>query len=653
MHPKDDKGQNMNSKAAADIEEPVTAETSEAASVSNVFASTEESLAALKEDEIEIVEDSRVSKSGLRPQHNATSIPVPPTNPDRPAAMTARPANRPAGLRTGPPPAPPAASDPGLADARIGETLVGRYRLDRLVGKGGMGKVYRATQFPLNRPVAVKILNPDFQRKDPQFVRRFFLEAASAAQLTHPNTITVFDYGESEAGELFISMEFLEGRPLSRLIHLEGPFEGERVMHVAMQICRALREAHTKGIIHRDLKPGNILLLAEGDDADFVKVLDFGLVKLFNPPKLGGEEVDDDPITPQPIHSMDGELTKAGMFLGSPKYMSPEQIQGIPLDPRTDIYSLGVLMFQMAAGKPPFTGSTSVEVIYKHVNHPIPRIREVAPGVDIAPELEAVIAKCLSKKREERFASMGELLVRLKDVRRMLTGISSATETGISLDKLRSGQNSQVSVSSLVVESEPSATGASIRPQTHPAPGAIRAMPIQESPFADPSLHEDPTPSVMSEAARFQPGFQGTGGRFASMAPMIAGTALIVVLGVLAYVVSSSTPSTPSTIDPPVTPTVEPPQTAVPSVRRGTIRFISEPAGAEVFVDSVSLGKAPLKHTFPISVPEGESGLRQVVFKLKNHQPLVQELRFTEDGQAVRATLEPKQSEEDYKENPY
>src|SRR5688572_30373798 len=146
-------------------------------------------------------------------------------------------------------------------DPRLGETLVGRYRLDKLVGKGGMGRVYRATQFPLNRPVAVKILNPEFQKKDPQFVRRFFLEAASAARLTHPNTITVFDYGEAESGELFIAMEYLKGRPLSKVIGTEGPFNAERTLHIAMQICRALREAHSKGIIHRDLKPGNILLL--------------------------------------------------------------------------------------------------------------------------------------------------------------------------------------------------------------------------------------------------------------------------------------------------------------------------------------------------------------------------------------------------------
>lgn len=176
----------------------------------------------------------------------------------------------------------PSSEPPPMRDPRLGRTLVGRYRIERLIGKGGMGRVYLATQLPLNRPVAVKILSPEFQKKDPQFPKRFFLEAATAAQLNHPNTITVFDYGETEHGELFIAMEYLKGRPLSRVVAADGPLSAERSIHISMQIIRALREAHQKGIIHRDLKPGNIMLLEEGDDLDYAKVLDFGLVKLFN-----------------------------------------------------------------------------------------------------------------------------------------------------------------------------------------------------------------------------------------------------------------------------------------------------------------------------------------------------------------------------------
>lgn len=537
--------------------------------------------------------------------------------------------------------------DPSM-DPRIGQTLVGRYRLDKLVGKGGMGRVYRATQFPLNRPVAVKILNPEFQKKDPQFVRRFFLEAASAARLTHPNTITVFDYGESESGELFIAMEYLRGRPLSKAITADGPFGHERTLHIAMQICRALREAHSKGIIHRDLKPGNILLLEEGDDADFVKVLDFGLVKLFTPPTEEGREVSGvaEPLTPGPVHQ-DGELTKAGMFLGSPKYMSPEQIQAIPLDPRTDIYSLGVLMYQMVSGKPPFTGATSVEVIYKHVNHPVPGVSATSPGVVVAPELEQVIGKCLAKKREDRFESMAELLVRLKDVRRMLTGISTASETGLGMDL----RHIDSSVSASLGADDPSqSVSVSIRPQTHAvrATGTpVRATSVpSEAAFVDQALHEDanPTNSLMHQARLLR------GQGLARYAPMVAGAAFVLVLGVLAYVLSRPSPSpAPSQPAPPATPSDPVPQKA-------RVRFTSVPAGAEVFQDGVSLGHTPLSVSLPRTAPGTPP--KQFIFKLPGHREEIHEATLDSASVDISVRMRPTSSDtdgrpEDYKENPY
>jgi serine/threonine-protein kinase len=525
-----------------------------------------------------------------------------------------------------------------MHDPRLGETLVGRYRLDKLVGKGGMGRVYRATQFPLNRPVAVKILNPEFQQKDPQFVRRFFLEAASAARLTHPNTITVFDYGEAESGELFIAMEYLKGRPLSKVITSDGPFPAERTLHIAMQICRALREAHSKGIIHRDLKPGNILLLEEGDDADFVKVLDFGLVKLFTPLDLGRSQSSVEPLTPGPVQ--EGDLTKAGMFLGSPKYMSPEQIQAIPLDPRTDIYSLGVLMYQMAAGKPPFAGDTSVEVIYKHVNHPVPSISETSPGVIVPHELEAAIMKCLAKKREDRFDSMAELLVRLKDVRRLLTGVSSASESGMGL-RLR---GPDVSVSGPGQIEDLSLSGsASLRPQTHPR---VRASSVpMEAAFVDPSVHEDgnPTNSFMQQARLVQ----SPTARLSRLAPALAGTALVLVLGVLAYVMSRPAPST--------TPSAPPPIQEEPHDLKARVRFNSTPPGAEVFQDGVSLGHTPLTVNLPRAQP-GEPP-EQFILKLAGHQDEIHEAALDSATIDISVRMRPRPKDEpgseDYKENPY
>jgi serine/threonine-protein kinase len=306
-------------------------------------------------------------------------------------------------------------------DPRCGRVISGRYRIERPIARGGMGRVYLATQLQLGRPVAVKILNPEFQKSDPQFARRFCLEASISARLAHPNVVTVHDYGESEDGELFMAMELLKGRTLSSLIQSEAPLPPARIIHVALQIARALRDAHDKGVIHRDLKPGNVMLIEAGDDLDFVKVLDFGLVKLFVPE---GQAVG--------LEGDGVELTRAGTLLGSPRYMSPEQIRGLSLDPRTDLYSLGVILFTMAAGKPPFTGTSSVDLIYKHVHHPVPALHEVAPGVDCPPELERIITRCLQKRRDDRYASMAEVIGALKEARYSITGASERPppETG-------------------------------------------------------------------------------------------------------------------------------------------------------------------------------------------------------------------------------
>jgi serine/threonine protein kinase len=307
-------------------------------------------------------------------------------------------------------------------DEHVGRVFCGKYRVEQLVARGGMGRVYRGVQYPLERPVAIKILSRELNRNDPQFARRFTLEAATAAKLTHPNTITIFDYGETETGELFIAMEYLQGRSLSKVIEEEGPMSVERALGIALQVCRAVREAHQMGVIHRDLKPGNIFLVEEGDEGDYAKVLDFGLVKLFRPtPELGAGPVEE----PAGLGDWDGEITRTGTLLGSPKYMSPEQIQGHPLDVRTDIYSLGVILFQMIAGKPPFQGLTGVDVIYKHVHLPVPPISGVAPSVDCHPFVEAMILKCLSKEREDRFASMDALIVHLKESLRALSASPS------------------------------------------------------------------------------------------------------------------------------------------------------------------------------------------------------------------------------------
>src|SRR5947209_12859669 len=272
------------------------------------------------------------------------------------------------------------------ADPLLGRVLNDRYRILEVIGHGGMGRVYKALQAPLDRLVALKILGAGHDR-DPNFYKRFFLEASVTAKLTHPNTITLYDYGRTDDGIFFIAMEFLNGRTLSQAMQADGPLAQERLIHIAQQICSSLREAHALGIIHRDLKPANVMLLRQHDDHDFVKVLDFGLVKFF--------------ATDNP----ESDITNAGTFMGSPHYIAPEQARNQSPDQRCDIYSLGVLLYHMITGKVPFTAAAPVDIILKHLHDAPVAPRELRPDLQIAPDLEAIILKCIAKSRDDRFQS--------------------------------------------------------------------------------------------------------------------------------------------------------------------------------------------------------------------------------------------------------
>src|SRR5580704_1015298 len=254
--------------------------------------------------------------------------------------------------------APAAASNGGGApDPLIGRVINERFRITSVLARGGMGKVYLAEQAPLGRTCALKVLNPDYARgQDPEFHKRFFLEASIASKLAHPNTVTIFDFGKTDDGIYYMAMEYLEGQTLHRAIREAGHFSEERTAHVARQICRALREAHSLGVIHRDLKPANIFLVEHGDETDFVKVLDFGLVKNVSETKTE-------------------DLTQTGLFMGSPKYMAPEQIRGDRVDARTDIYALGIILYEMVTGKVPFDRPNSVNILMAHVNEEPPPLR--------------------------------------------------------------------------------------------------------------------------------------------------------------------------------------------------------------------------------------------------------------------------------------
>jgi hypothetical protein len=290
-------------------------------------------------------------------------------------------------------------SDFGLAEtmpvqstsAMSGLIIQDRYRLEMPLARGGMSVLYKATQLLLGRTIAVKIMTaPTAVANDAELEQRFLVEARAAAQLRHPNSIVVHDYGRTDDGHYFIAMEYLEGRDLARAIAEDGPFSPVRAQHIARQVCESLIEAHSLGIVHRDIKPLNVFLCQVGDEPDHVKVLDFGLAKL--------------------IGDASAVQTRAGLIMGTPAYMSPEQVLGeLDIDARSDIYSFGALLFHLLAGDAPFGTKGDYAVMEAHLNQPVPPLRSINRTCRVSAQLEAVIRRCMAKDPAARYASMREV----------------------------------------------------------------------------------------------------------------------------------------------------------------------------------------------------------------------------------------------------
>ena len=272
-----------------------------------------------------------------------------------------------------------------------------RYEIHRLIARGGMAQVYLARDRTLDRPVAVKELVPEFAT-DPAFVERFRREATSAAQLTHPNIVSVYDWGTQD-GTYFIVMEYVDGPSLSQLIRRDGALHPRRAAEIAAEVASALGFAHSRDVVHRDVKPGNVLLTSSGQ----AKVADFGIARAMS--------------------SADGELTQTGSVMGTATYFSPEQAQGLPVDARADLYSLGVVLYEMVTGRAPFTGDTPLAIAYKHVQDQPPRPSTVSPGVPVG--LEAIILKLLAKQPADRYVDAESLR---SDLQRFLDGQTTVAE---------------------------------------------------------------------------------------------------------------------------------------------------------------------------------------------------------------------------------
>jgi serine/threonine-protein kinase len=297
----------------------------------------------------------------------------------------------------------PASRSADRANAVLGRTIAGKFLIESYLGGGAMGAVYKARQLALDKDVAVKLMHGE-HAGDATFVARFQREAKAASKLDHPNSMRVIDFGVEPDGLLYIAMEYLDGRDLFALIRKEWPLSGARVADIVSQALAAVAVAHDTGIVHRDLKPENIMILRGTDDEgrprDIVKVCDFGIAKFT-------DQRDAHPTG-------GGKLTTQGIVVGTPEYMSPEQGKGESLDARSDLYAMGVILYQLMTGRVPFDAETALGIVLKHVTEDPPPPRTLNPLAD--ERLQAICLKAMKKKREERYQSAREMRAELRAV---------------------------------------------------------------------------------------------------------------------------------------------------------------------------------------------------------------------------------------------
>jgi serine/threonine-protein kinase len=444
------------------------------------------------------------------------------------------------------------------ADPLVGRTLGGRYLLIRAIGKGGMGAVYAAEHVGLGKRVAVKLLLDQFS-EDREVLARFHQEARTASRIGHENIIDILDIGDHE-GRSYIAMEFLEGTDLRRAyLGGKGPMPLARALPILGQIALGLHAAHQKGVIHRDMKPENVFLTERGARADFVKIMDFGISKI------------------KAAHDSQVRLTQTGAVIGTPMYMAPEQGMGrTDIDHRADVYSVGVMMFELLCGRPPFEATTYLGLMTQHLQTPPPPPRSVRP--ELPPALEAIILRALEKEPARRWQSMQELGEALAGVG--AGGVGAGTHTVLS----GSG-----ALSAPVPVAVPAAPSGALAAPVVAAPSAAVAMP--------------PAAAVSTQAKTTVR--RGGGGRAALWLGAVAAVAAAVAVGVVlvqrrgAEVAAGTTepaaprdpgpgPGSGSATGPEPAPAVQPLEQA------GSLEVDSTPRGATVFVDGEEHGHTPL-----------------------------------------------------------
>ena len=522
------------------------------------------------------------------------------------------PSSRPERAASVPPPVPRNPDDPEL---RIDQVL-GTYRLMELLGKGGMGYVYRAEHTKLGREVALKLLRADYARRR-DAVSRFFQEAKTVNRVRHRNIVDVTDFVELDDGTTFIIMEFLRGSSLGKWSR--SGVDLPRALAVLVQICDGLGAAHAVGVIHRDLKPDNVIVVPTSDGAELVKLLDFGVAKLVNR--------DDEDV---------GFQTQAGSVIGTPAYMSPEQAGGMAVDQRSDIYSLGAIMYELFCGQPLFRGRSFGEYVRKHLTEqPVPP-RQTKGGEQLDPALEALITRCLAKDPNDRFGHILEL----RDGLLHMLGGSDLVQSGVMHPP--SGLYRQLSTVMAPQQLPPH-----MLPLPAPAPGMTTTVPTPQPAPGHVPLHASSQVSQpvhaygYSSVAPPAPVARGTWGWFAGGAVAVA----IGVAGALIYVHThgdAPTPQAPVQAPVVVMPTVEPapPETPAQKPRQLELRFDSLPsAGVYAEGHSAELCRTPC--AFNVDLADGEAtDRRNFVVRSEGYKDKTLTVDLTAAQREFHVTLE-------------
>ncbi len=498
------------------------------------------------------------------------------------------------------------------ADAMRGKVIEGRYTIMEKLGAGGMGAVFAAEQTAVGRKVAIKVLGSEIA-SDKNAVKRFMQEARAASALSHPNTITIHDFGQTAEGELYLAMELVPGQTLGQVLRREGALPPERAVHIAHQILNALQEAHGAGIIHRDLKPENVIISPRSGNPDFLKVLDFGLAKL----------TDHD----------DGShgLTQTGQVFGTPGYMAPEQAKGERCDHRADLYAVGVMLYEMLAGRRPFDGDNPLSVLVKHIQEAPPQFDAIDPPVEVDVRLRTAVFRALAKDRAQRFESAAA----------MNEALMQAVEEG----GLPSGSFSAAAVSA-----------------SRGAGASSKSLPPPSLSDVDPGLQKTLGSGIMGQvtSARIEPERGGRKGLWMAAAVVLLGAGAVAAWqgGLFGGQAAEPAPTAAAKPTPPpakvAAPTPAPdapapaaaPDAAVAAPKPVTVFLLSEPSGAAVAVKVFTMtadGARELSDTrtvkqTPATLEVPAAAELEVAFTLDGHEPATVK-KSAAEGAIVNAKL--------------